>query len=76
MVHLVFFTCLSYLTFTILVTTTIYPYSKANAQSLGTIYTIAGSSTSTGYSGDGGAATSATLNNPTGITLDTSGNCE
>lgn len=38
--------------------------------------TIAGSSTSTGYSGDGGAATSATLNNPAGITLDTSGNCE
>ncbi len=37
------------------------------------IYTIAGTGT-VGYSGDGGAATSATLNGPAGITLDSSGN--
>ncbi len=41
--------------------------------STGIITTIAGSSTSTGYSGDGGAATSATLYYPFGVALDASG---
>jgi len=39
----------------------------------GTISTIAGTGTS-GYSGDGGAATSAKLYNPIGVSLDTAGN--
>ena len=37
------------------------------------ITTIAGSSTSGSYSGDGGMATSATLNSPYGVALDVSG---
>ena len=37
------------------------------------ISTIAGSSTSGSYSGDNGAATSATLNYPYGVALDASG---
>ncbi len=37
------------------------------------ITTIAGSSSSGGYSGDGIAATSATLNYPQGVALDSSG---
>ncbi len=41
--------------------------------STGIITTIAGSSASTGYSGDGGQATSAALNNPFGVALDASG---
>ena len=39
----------------------------------GIITTIAGSSTSTGYSGDNGQATSAILYFPMGVALDTSG---
>ncbi len=39
----------------------------------GLITTIAGSSTSGSYSGDGGAATSAGLNHPVRVTTDTSG---
>ncbi|MFZ0519926.1 MAG: Ig-like domain repeat protein [Candidatus Acidiferrales bacterium] len=39
----------------------------------GTITTVAGSN-SGGYSGDGGAATSAQLNHPLGVTTDTAGN--
>ncbi len=39
----------------------------------GVITTIAGSSTSGSFSGDGGDATSATLNNPVGVALDSSG---
>ena len=42
--------------------------------STGIITTIAGSSTSTGFSGDGGAATSATMYYPYGVALDSSGN--
>ncbi len=42
--------------------------------STGIITTIAGSSTSGSYSGDGGQATSAKLNFPLGIALDSSGN--
>ena len=41
--------------------------------STGIITTIAGSSTSDGFSGDNGAATSATLNWPHGVALDASG---
>ncbi len=41
--------------------------------STGIISTIAGCSTSTGYSGDNGAATSANLNSPIAVGLDTSG---
>ena len=41
--------------------------------STGIISTIAGSSTSGSYSGDGKPATSATLNNPFGVALDSSG---
>ena len=41
--------------------------------STGIITTIAGSSTSGSYSGDNGAATSATLNYPAGVALDASG---
>ena len=38
------------------------------------VYTVAGSSSGTsGHSGDGGAATSATLNGPGGVALDTAG---
>ena len=39
----------------------------------GIITTIAGSSTSDSFSGDNGAATSATLNTPEGVAVDTSG---
>ena len=42
--------------------------------STGIIATIAGSSTSGSYSGDGGAATSAELCGPGGVALDASGN--
>ena len=41
--------------------------------STGIITTIAGSSTSGSYSGDNGAATSATLNYPARVALDTTG---
>ena len=41
--------------------------------STGIITTIAGSSTSGSYSGDGGAATSATLHYPYAVALDASG---
>jgi hypothetical protein len=41
--------------------------------STGIITTIAGSSTSGSYSGDNGPATSATLNYPRGVTVDSSG---
>ena len=40
--------------------------------STGIITTIAGTG-STGFSGDNGQATSATLNSPTGVTVDSSG---
>ena len=41
--------------------------------STGTISTIAGSSTSGGYGGDGGDASSAILNSPYGVAVDSSG---
>ncbi len=41
--------------------------------STGVITTVAGSSTSTGFGGDGSSATSATMDNPTGVSLDSSG---
>ena len=41
--------------------------------STGIITTIAGSSTSGGYSGDNGPATSATLNGQVGVNVDSSG---
>ncbi len=37
------------------------------------ITTIAGCSTSAGFSGDGNQATSASLNNPTGVSVDLAG---
>ena len=40
--------------------------------STGIITTVAGSGTSAGYSGDNGQATSATLNSPRGVALDSS----
>src|SRR5207247_5607121 len=40
----------------------------------GIISTVAGVAGTCGYSGDGGAATSAQINNPEGITVDGSGN--
>jgi len=40
----------------------------------GDIQTVAGTLNTSGYSGDGGPATSATLNSPRGIALDASGN--
>ncbi|MBF0456992.1 MAG: hypothetical protein HQK99_03755 [Nitrospirae bacterium] len=43
------------------------------AMTAGNIYTIAGNG-SWGYSGDGGAATSATLRSPSGVALDSIGN--
>jgi sugar lactone lactonase YvrE len=42
--------------------------------STGIITSIAGSTTSGAYSGDGGAATSAVLNSPSGLSLDSAGN--
>jgi len=41
--------------------------------STGIITTIAGSSTSGSYSGDNGQATSAALNGPTGVAVDSAG---
>ncbi len=41
--------------------------------SIGIITTVAGSSTTGTYSGDGAAATSALLNGPSGVTLDATG---
>jgi hypothetical protein len=41
--------------------------------STGIITTVAGSSTIGSFSGDGGAATSAGLNNPSRVSLDSSG---
>src|SRR5262249_14215733 len=42
-------------------------------QSTGTIITVAGTGTA-GFSGDGGAATAATLNSPRGVAVDANGN--
>ena len=49
-------------------------YGVVRKVSNGTITTVAGSAAGTGYSGDGGPATKAQLNNPAGIAVDLSGN--
>ena len=48
-------------------------YPSLSPHSISVISTIAGTGTA-GYSGDGGQAASATVNAPTGIVLDASGN--
>lgn len=51
------------------------PASSGNGMTAGNIYTIAGStSQASGYSGDGGPATSALLNGPRAVAVDASGN--
>ncbi len=49
------------------------PYPSLSPHSISVISTIAGTGTAS-YSGDGGAATAATINTPTGIAIDSSGN--
>ena len=49
-------------------------YPSESPSTLFIITTIAGSSTSNGYSGDNGAATSATMAYPEGVAIDSSGN--
>ncbi len=53
------------------ITPTYYPSLSPNSISI--ITTIAGTGTGS-YSGDGGQATSATINTPTGIDIDSAGN--
>ncbi len=48
-------------------------YPSLSPHSISVISTIAGTGTAS-YSGDGGAATSATINAPVGVAIDTSGN--
>jgi hypothetical protein len=48
-------------------------YPSLSPSSVLIITSIAGSSTSASYSGDNGAATSAALNYPSGVSLDSSG---
>ena len=50
------------------------PTTAVPTSAMNIITTIAGSSTSAGYSGDNGQATAATLNYPHGLAVDTSGN--
>ena len=50
-----------------------YNHSIRMVDALGTITTVAGKGKA-GYSGDGGAATNATLNTPSGVALDANGN--
>jgi sugar lactone lactonase YvrE len=50
------------------------PTTAVPTSAMNIITTIAGSSTSAGYSGDDGQATAATLNYPHGLAVDTSGN--
>ncbi len=47
--------------------------STPSGPSIGIITTIAGSSTSNGFSGDNGPATSASFNNPHGVSVDAAG---
>ena len=49
-------------------------YPSTSPSTVFIISTVAGSSTSPDYSGDGGQATSAGLNYPTGARLDAAGN--
>jgi hypothetical protein len=51
-----------------------YNHVVRKVNTSGVINTVAGMHTTAGYSGDGGPATDAALNNPVGIAVDTSGN--
>ena len=51
-----------------------YNHIIRKVDSSGKISTVAGTPESSGYSGDGGAATSAQLNSPLGVDLDSNGN--
>ena len=76
--YVTFLVALVRLTFTILYLGNVYIADFGNHRirkvtvSTGIISTIAGTG-ATGYSGDGGAATSATLNYPIGVALDSAG---
>jgi hypothetical protein len=50
------------------------PAVTANGMTAGNIYTVAGTPNVSSWTGDGGPATSATLNTPDGVFVDTSGN--
>jgi hypothetical protein len=50
------------------------PVATANGMTAGSIYDVAGTAGSRGYSGDGGAADAASLNSPSGTSLDSTGN--
>jgi DNA-binding beta-propeller fold protein YncE len=78
--YVTFLVALERLTFTILYLGNIYIADSGNHRirkvtvSTGIFTNIAGSGGTGSYSGDGGAATSAALNYPYGVALDSAGN--
>ncbi len=58
----------------LLAATTTSPFLPGKQLVAGDIYLVAGTPSSSGSSGDGGPATSATLSNPDAVTVDASGN--